>query len=166
MFLGFWPSSLCGPHQLPSPHHPGIFYRRLNRFQGYSRFRVAAGCRAKFFVPFVCLVYKKLRHLLCSALHVLRSGVLQTVNYGARKDLDGLEVGAKVVFRRCDIIAEQLSTIPGFPPMILVWSEPKRDEAVGATIKLLSTSGDRLRAREKLAGWSRAFGPPLIELTH
>jgi hypothetical protein len=89
-----------------------------------------------------------------------------TVNYGARKDLDGLEVGAKVVFRRCDIIAEQLSTIPGFPPMSLVWSEPKRDEAVGAAIKLLSTSGDRLRAREKPAGWSRAFGPPLIELNN
>jgi hypothetical protein len=89
-----------------------------------------------------------------------------TVNYFARKDLDGLEVGAKVVFRRCDIIAEQLSTIPGFPPMSLVWSEPKRDEAVGAATKLLSTSGDRLRAREKPAGWSRAFGPPLIELTH
>ena len=89
-----------------------------------------------------------------------------TVNYGARKDLDGLEVGAKVLFRRCDVIAEQLSTIPGFPPMSLVWSEPKRDEAVGAAIKLLSTSGDRLRAREKPAGWSRAFGPPLIELTN
>jgi hypothetical protein len=89
-----------------------------------------------------------------------------TVNYGARKDLDGLEVGAKVVFRRCDIIAEQLSTIPGFPPMSLVWSEPKRDEAVGAATKLLSTSGDRLCAREKPAGWSRAFGPPLIELTN
>ena len=88
-----------------------------------------------------------------------------TVNYGARKDLDGLEVGAKVVFRRCDVIAEQLSTIPGFPPMSLVWSEPKRDEAVGAAIKLLSTCGDRLRAREKPAGWSRAFGTPLIELT-
>ena len=86
------------------------------------------------------------------------------VNYGARKDAEGLDVGAKVLFRRCDVVAEQLATIPSFPPISLVWPEAKRDEAVNATIKLLSSSGHRLQAREKPARWSSAFDPPLIEL--
>jgi hypothetical protein len=88
----------------------------------------------------------------------------QVINYGARKDLEGLEVGARVAFRGCDVVAEQLATIPGFPQMSLVWPEAKRDEALNATIKLLSTSGHRLQAREKPAGWSSAFDPPLVEL--
>jgi hypothetical protein len=87
-----------------------------------------------------------------------------SVNYGARKDLEGLEVGAKAVFRRCDVVAEQLAAIPGFPQISLVWPEPNRDEAVNAIIKLLTSSGHRLEVREKPAGRSSAFGTPLVEL--
>ena len=96
-------------------------------------------------------------------LEVTYSGT-GTTRYGARKDLEGMEVGAKITFRRCDVVAEQLSAIPGFPHMSLIWPEPRRDEAVAATIKLLSTSGDCLQTREKPPGWSAAFGPPLVEL--
>ena len=96
-------------------------------------------------------------------LEVTRSGAGVTY-YSARKDLEGLEIGAKVVFRRCDVAAEQLAAIPGFPQISLVWPEAKRDEAVNATIKLLSSSAHRLQAREKPAHWSSAFDPPLIEL--
>lgn len=87
-----------------------------------------------------------------------------TINYGARKDTEGLEVGAKFPFRRCDVAADQLSAIPGFPSISLLWPEAKRDEAVAATMKLLSTSGDHLKARKKPEHWSSAFDPPLIEL--
>lgn len=87
------------------------------------------------------------------------------VNYGARKDTEGLEVGAKFVFRRCDVVVEQLAAIPGFPSTSILWPESKRDEAVAATIKLLATSGERLKAKEKPAHWSSAFDAPLIELS-
>lgn len=86
------------------------------------------------------------------------------INYGARMDLEGMEVGAKVTFRRCDVVAEQLSAIRGFPQFSLLWPEAKRDAAVNAIIELLTKSGARLRAREKPPGWSFALDPPLVEL--
>lgn len=87
-----------------------------------------------------------------------------TINYGARKDTEGLKTGSKFVFRRCDVVVEQLSAIPGFSTNSLVWPQDERDAAVAATIKLLSDSGGRLKIREKPANWSRAFGGPLVEL--
>jgi hypothetical protein len=87
-----------------------------------------------------------------------------TTYFGARKDTEGLEVGAKFTFRRCDVVAEQLSVIPGFPKISLLWPEEKRDEAVFSTVRLLETSGHRLRAKERPSHWSSAFDPPLIEL--
>jgi hypothetical protein len=82
--------------------------------------------------------------------------------YGGRKDADGLEVGKTLTFRRCDVVAEQLSTIKGFPSFSLVWPEAKRDEAVAATLKLLKESGARLKpVNEK---W-RMFSVPHVELS-
>ena len=86
------------------------------------------------------------------------------ITYGARKDTEGKAVGAKFQFRRCDVVLEQLSAIPGFPAFSLLWSEPKRDEAVGAAITLLKVSGDRLQIRKMPPRWSPAFDPPLVEL--
>jgi hypothetical protein len=88
-----------------------------------------------------------------------------TTYFSARKDTEGLDVGAKFTFRRCDVVAEQLSGIPDFPKISLLWPEGKRDEAVAATIELLTTSGNRLHAKERPLHWSSAFDPPLIELT-
>jgi hypothetical protein len=85
-----------------------------------------------------------------------------TVNFGARKDTEGLEVGAKFVFRRCDVVVEQLAAIPGFPPISLLWPEAKRDEAVEAALKLLAESGDHLKPVEKPPGSSRALNTPLV----
>lgn len=86
------------------------------------------------------------------------------ITYGARKDTEGMAVGAKFPFRRCDVVLEQLTAIPGFPAFSLLWAEPKRDEAVAATIALLKDSGERLRVRKMPPGWSSAFDPPLVEL--
>jgi hypothetical protein len=86
-----------------------------------------------------------------------------SANYGARKDTDGLEVGAKFIFRRCDTVVEQLSSIPRFPKISVVWPEAKRDEAVTAATKILSTTGERLKPKEKSAHWS-PFDPPLVEI--
>jgi hypothetical protein len=86
------------------------------------------------------------------------------INYGARKDTEGLAVGSKFEFRRCDAAMEQLSAIPGFPPISLLWPEAKRDDAVAAAIKLLTVSGSRLQPAEKTPHWSSAFDPPLVRL--
>jgi hypothetical protein len=88
-----------------------------------------------------------------------------TENSFGRMNTEGMEVGAKSTFRRCDIVAEQLSAIPGFPKINLLWSERRRDEAVAATVKLLKSSGNRLRVKDKPSGWSSSFGPPLVELS-
>lgn len=87
-----------------------------------------------------------------------------TTYFGARKDTEGLEIGAKFVFRRCDVVTEQLATIPGFPKISLLWEEGKRNEAIAAAIKLLEMSGNLLRIKERPLHWSSAFNPPLIEL--
>jgi hypothetical protein len=88
----------------------------------------------------------------------------RSVGYGGRKDTEGLAIGAKFPFRRCDVVLEQLTAIPGFPAFSILWSEPKRDEAVTAAVALLKDSGERLRVRPMPRGWSSAFDPPLVEL--
>jgi len=102
---------------------------------------------------------------------VIQGGNIETkyangtgVTYGGGDVSTGLEIGAKFTFRYCDRVAEQLSGIPGFPPINLMWPEAKRDEAVAATAKILQAAGDRLRVREKPPGWNPAFDPPLVEL--
>lgn len=81
----------------------------------------------------------------------------------APKESQGMEVGTKSPFRRCDLIADQLSAIPGFPRISLTWPEPGRDEAVAGTVELLTASGDRLRVRKRPPNWSSRFDPPLVE---
>ncbi len=96
---------------------------------------------------FRALVLKELANHTATVESVNESGVLN-----------------KPDFRPCDVVVNQLSAIPGFPKISDTWPETKRDEAVNAAAKLLSSSGDRLKLREPSAHWSPAFDPPLVEI--
>ncbi len=44
----------------------------------------------------------------------------------------------------CDLFAEQLASVDGFPPFEKYWSLKERDQAINATIKFISEHHDEL----------------------
>jgi hypothetical protein len=145
----------------------------LDTSQGFLWMHKPLASPALIIPEFRALVLRELTNRVTGGDAVIKGGrnVVFTYSSGAAiqtyaesNDLAGLQVGAKVVFRRCDLAAEQLSAIPGFPAMNLLWSEAKKDEAVTGAITLLSTSADRIEAVEKSPWWSPAFDPPLVRL--
>ena len=75
-----------------------------------------------------------------------------TVNYGTfNAELEGVAVGVEYPFRRCDLLASQLSAVEGSPRFNLFWPETSRDEAVAAFISYLKRFGPVFTA-EKLPG--------------
>ena len=82
------------------------------------------------------------------------------LNAGQYAGATELPPDTTVTIRRCDVFAEALSTIAGFPEMNLVWPEPKREQAVSAMKEILSHSPHRLRTRERPA----TFGGRRVEL--
>ena len=67
-------------------------------------------------------------------------------NGGARFSPEEVARGVKYPFRRCDLVAKNLSLLEGCPRIELFWPEARRDEAVAACLAYVKKFGALLTA--------------------
>jgi hypothetical protein len=67
-------------------------------------------------------------------------------NGGARFSPKEVARGVKYPFRRCDLVAKNLSSLEGCPQIELFWEEGRRDEAVAACVAYVKKFGASLTA--------------------